>query len=109
MKIEHEPKAQRFFARLGAYEASLLYAKRGRVLDFYHLYVPDPYRKQGVAAKILIHAFEYAKKEGHEVVPSCPFIAGEFLPRFPEYQKLVRAGEFPFASEAENGKKKPEP
>ena len=46
--------------------------------------------------KLLIHAFEYAKKEGFQVVPSCPFIVGDFLKRFPKYQEIVRAGEFPF-------------
>lgn len=74
-----------------------MYAKRGNVLDFYHIYVPDPYRNRGAAGKILIAAFDYAREKGYKVVPTCPFISGDFLPRFPKYQELVESGEFPFA------------
>ena len=84
--------------KLGSYEAELMYAQREKVLDFYHIYVPDPFRNRGVAGKILLAAFEYAEKEGLQVVPSCPFIRHDFLPRFPQYQKLTQPGEFPFAS-----------
>ncbi|MBI4115770.1 MAG: N-acetyltransferase [Candidatus Omnitrophica bacterium] len=98
MKVEHDKKKQKFWIKLDSYEAVLMYAKKGKRLDFYHIYVPDPFRNQGLAARILITAFKYAKKEGYRVIPSCPFIAGDFLPRFPKYQDLVEKGEFPFAS-----------
>jgi hypothetical protein len=96
MKVEHDEKKQKFWVPLGSYQAELMYAKKGKVLDFYHIYVPDPFRNRGIAGKILIGAFEYAKKQGYRVVPSCPFIAHDFLPRFPEYQEVCRAGLFPF-------------
>lgn len=97
MKVEHNPDKHQFVLKLGAYEAALMYAKKGKALDFYHIYVPDPFRNRGLAGKILIAAFDYAEREGYHVVPSCPFIAHDFLPRFPKYQKLVKSGEFPFA------------
>ncbi len=96
MRVEHDQTRQRFYIRLGAYEASLMYARRGEVLDFYHIYVPEPYRNRGLAGRVLMAAFDYAAAQGLKVVPSCPFIAGDFLPRFPEYQKLVQPGQFPF-------------
>ena len=96
MKFEHDKKKQKFLIQLGSYEATLMYAKKDKVLDFYHIYVPDPFRNRGIAAKILVAAFDYAQKEGYQVVSSCPFIAHDFLPRFPQYSKLVRAGRFPF-------------
>jgi uncharacterized protein len=98
MTVEHDPDRQRFFVRLGSYEACLMYARRGEVLDFYHIYVPDPYRNRGLAGRILISAFDYAAQNNLRVVPSCPFIAGDFLPRFEKYQPLVERGEFPFVS-----------
>ena len=98
MKVEHDLKKHKFFMKLGAYEATLMYAEKGKVLDFYHIYVPDPFRNRGIAAKVLMAAFDYTEKEGYHVVPSCPFIRDDFLPRFPQYQKLVETGEFPFAS-----------
>lgn len=99
MEVQHDPKKQQFSLTLGSYAATLMYAKKGKVLDFYHIYVPDPFRNRGLAGKILIAAFQYAQERGFQVVPSCPFIAHDFLPRFPEYQKLVecRSQEFPFA------------
>jgi hypothetical protein len=97
MPVEHDPLHQRFFTRLGAYEACLMYARRGPVLDFYHIYTPVPFRNRGVSGRILVAAFDYARGAGLRVVPSCPYIATEFLPRFPQYQDLVESGEFPFA------------
>ena len=97
MRIEHDEKRQRFYIRLGAYEACLMYARRDDVLDFYHIYVPDPYRNRGIAGRILIAAFDHAEAHGLRVVPSCPFIAGDFLPRFPKYASLAAGGAFPFA------------
>lgn len=97
MKIEHDSSKHKFFVTLGEYEASLMYAERGKVLDFYHIYVPDPFRNRGLAGKILITAFDYAREKGYKVVPTCPFISGDFLPRFPKYLELVETGEFPFA------------
>ena len=99
MDVIHDPQGHRFYIKLGQYEAALLYARRDNVLDFYHVYVPEPYRKRGLAGRILIAAFDYARAEGLSVVPSCPFVSGDFLPRFPQYQDLVQRdkGAFPFA------------
>jgi predicted GNAT family acetyltransferase len=97
MIIHHDTKRQEFRIELGPYHAVLMYARRGDVLDFYHVYVPDPFRRRGISGKLLIQAFEYARQENCRVVPSCPFIAKDFLPQFPEYQALVAPGEFPFA------------
>ncbi|MFH1799712.1 MAG: GNAT family N-acetyltransferase [Candidatus Omnitrophota bacterium] len=85
-----------FRVELGAYRAVLMYAKQGDTLDLYHIYVPDPFRGRTVAGKILVAAFKYAQKEGLKVVATCPFIAQDFLEKFPQFQKGVSPGEFPF-------------
>jgi len=92
MKVRHDPHRRLFVGDLKPYQACLLYARRGKALDFYHIYVPAPYRNQGLAAKILIAAFNYAKKQGYRVIPTCPFIRNDFLPRFSKYQPLVIPG-----------------
>ena len=99
MEIAHDAARHQFSVNLDPYDAVLMYAKRGKVLDFYHIYVPDPFRNQGLAGKILIHAFDYAKKEGYQVVPTCPFIRDDFLKHFPQYQEIVQSGEFPLFSQ----------
>ena len=98
MPVQHDPERKKFWVRAGSYEAVLMYAQKGKTLDFYHIYVPEPFRNRGLAGQILIAAFEYAARENFRVVPSCPFIAHDFLPRFSQYQKLVEEGEFPFAA-----------
>lgn len=109
MTIEHDQVKHEFVAEIGPYRGILMYAQSGKVLDFYHIYIPDPFRNQGLAAKILIAAFEYAEKESFQIVPTCPFVANDFLPRFPQYQKLVKAGEFPFASRSDHSSKRTGP
>ena len=94
MEIIHDPERHQFSVDLGTYHAVLMYAQRDKVLDFYHIFVPDPFRNRRLAGKILIHAFDYAKKEGYQVVPTCPFIRDDFLKRFPQYQEIVQSGEF---------------
>ena len=89
MKVEHDEKRHRFVMLLPPYEASLSYARKGDIIDFYHIYVPEPCRNRGLAGRILVAAFEFAKKEHLKVIPSCPFIRGDFLPRFSQYQDLV--------------------
>ena len=89
MSVEHDEDRGRFFVSLGQEQASLSYARRGEVLDFYSVYVPPSHRGRGLAGRIVIAAFEHAKTKGLKVVPSCPFVSGEFLPRFPQYRSLV--------------------
>lgn len=91
MKVQHDPKNQRFFLKLGSDEAFLAYDKQGMVLDFSYIYTPVHQRNRGVAGRILKAAFEYAREEGYRVIPSCPIIRYEFLPRFTKYQDLVES------------------
>jgi len=95
--IEHDKAHHRFVWQCGKYEEALMYADKGDILDFYHIYTPDPYRGGINSTSILKHAFEYARENGYRVVPSYPYIAGPFLEHFPEYRDLVDEGEFPFA------------
>ena len=69
--------------------AILSYHREGSVLDFSHVYVPMALRGKGIADLLATHAFEYALQKGFQVTPSCPFISGSFLRRFPQYQKTL--------------------
>ena len=100
--IVHDRERRQFRADLGRYHAVLMYARKRDHLDFYHIYVPDPYRKTGLAGRLLRFAYEYALKENCRVIATCPFIAGDFLDRFPQYRALTIPGDFPFACDAEN-------
>jgi len=90
MNVEHDPSRGRFLLRLEGGEAYLQYTRRGDEMEFSYVFVPPAHRGQSHAGRILITGFEFAKKEGCTVRPTCPYIAHEFLPRFPQYQELVR-------------------
>lgn len=90
MNVEHDPARGRFFVRLDGDEAYLNYTRRGNELEFSYIFVPPAHRGKSHAAKILIEGFEFAKREGCTVRPTCPYIAHEFVPRFAKYQELVR-------------------
>lgn len=44
-------------------------------LDFYHTFVPDALRGQGIAAILTAAALEYAQQHELGVVPSCCYVA----------------------------------
>lgn len=89
MKIEHEA-GHKFYADIkGGEQAVLEYSRRGDVLDFYHTFVPPSQRGKGLAAKLVLAGFKYAQDENLKVIPTCPFIANDFLSRFPQYQTLI--------------------
>ena len=96
IKVEHDPNTHRFFVKLERQEACLHYMDKGDVLDFCEVDVPKDVRDHGIASKILTEAFEYADKKGLQVVPSDDFVRTHFLPHHPQYEKLVRPGEFPY-------------
>lgn len=95
--IDHDKNHHRFIRKCGEYEAALMYAEKNGVLDFYHIYTPDPFRGGDVSTSILKFAFKYARNNNYRIVPSCPYIAGSFLDRFPEYRDLIDEGVFPFS------------
>lgn len=63
--------------------------KKAEVLDLQHTFVPSSFRGQGVAARLCVAAFEYAKDKGLLVQPTCSYVSDTFLPRHPEWADLV--------------------
>jgi len=96
IKVQHDPNTHRFFVKLDGDEACLHYTDKGETLDFCEIDVPASHRSQGIASKILIEAFNYADKKGFEVVPSDDFVRTHFLPHHPQYERLIKPGEFPY-------------
>ena len=97
MDIQHDPNAQRFTLQLDGETAFVAYrletAKgsggRAAVMDYYHVFVPPSHRGQGTAGRLVKFALDHARAEGWKVRPTCPYIAGQFIPRFPEYDDVL--------------------
>ena len=61
--VQHDLKAQRFYAVLpDRSEAELQYRQEGKALDFFHTYVPEAFRTEGIAEQVVQAGFEYAKQ-----------------------------------------------
>ncbi len=89
LAVQHDHAASRFCVKLEGYEACLMYRLAGKELDLYHTYVPEVFRGRGIAEQLSKTAFEYAKREGLTVIPSCSYISAAYLKRHPEYESLV--------------------
>ena len=89
VEVRHDATRRRFVAVVDGQEAYLEYSQEGTVLDFTHTFVPPPLRGRGLAERVVRTGFEYARQQGMTVLPSCPYISGAFLRRYPEWQVVV--------------------
>lgn len=85
--IQHDPGAKKFYIKTQEGEAYLAYSEKEGVLDYYSTYVPDAMRGQGIAGKIVEEGLRYAKENGYQVRPSCPYVS-TYIQRHPEHQEL---------------------
>ena len=87
MHIQH--KDGEFFIEADGKKTVLDYRISSGNMDIYHTFTPDDLRGQGLAEKLAIAAFEFAKKEGIKIVPTCPYIRDYFIPKHPEFDDIV--------------------
>lgn len=88
VEVRHNPAAQRFEAQVGGHLSVAEYRLDGRRILFTHTEVPPALRGQGVAAKIVRAALDYARESGLTVVPLCWYVDA-FIRRNPEYRDLL--------------------
>ncbi len=88
-EVQHDPTGQKFCIKLGNTEAIMAYTQVNNILDIHHTMVPEDYRDAGLAKKLAVFAFEFAKKNSLKIIPSCPYLSEKFLPEHPEYRELV--------------------
>ncbi|NOY99859.1 MAG: N-acetyltransferase [Chloroflexi bacterium] len=88
LEVQHRPEAERFEIHAGGHTAVLDYRLDGNVIMFTHTGVPPALEGQGVGSRIVRAGLEYAREQGHQVVPACSFVAA-YIRRHPEYQDLV--------------------
>jgi uncharacterized protein len=64
---------------------------RGNVLSLLHTEVAGALRGKGVGDGLARAALDYARQEGLEVEPYCPFVSA-YIRRHPDYADLVAPG-----------------
>lgn len=89
MSVEHDPVSRRFTLAVTGGTAALAYASAGSgLVELYSTYVPPADRGQGIAARLVQAAVEYARAEGLRIIPSCWYVA-QWIRHHPEHADLV--------------------
>ncbi|MBI4167802.1 MAG: N-acetyltransferase [Candidatus Aenigmarchaeota archaeon] len=87
MQVKH--KDGEFFIEVKGKKALLDYTISGKKMDLFHTFTDEELRGQGLAEKLAQAAFEYAKKNGLRIVPTCEYIRDTFLKKHPEWEEIT--------------------
>lgn len=79
---------KRFEIETDAGTARLEYRREDGTVRLNHTEVPLEAEGQGLGSRLARHALAWAREEGLEVVPICPFVAS-FIQRHPEHLDIV--------------------
>lgn len=90
LKIEHNQERNQFFTVVEGHKAYLDYLAldEGKVLKYYHTFVPPELRGRGIAGALVEFALNYAKDNNYKVNPSCPFVK-YYVDDHPEFKELT--------------------
>lgn len=88
--VRHQPDRHRFVhAFEDGEEGYLEYRERDdSTLEYHHTFVPEEHRHQGIAGAVVERALAYARENGFEVVPTCPFVRS-YIDDHPEAADVV--------------------
>jgi predicted GNAT family acetyltransferase len=87
-EVRHIPWECRYeFGRAEAL-AVIDYELQGGQMTITHTFVPEEYRGQGIAEKLVRAALADARTKKYDVVPQCSYVA-KFIARHAEFQDLL--------------------
>jgi predicted GNAT family acetyltransferase len=92
--VSQNEKQHRFETSIDGAAAFLEYRLKPPMLSLIHTEVPAAIREHGVAGELTRAALDFARREGLQVKPLCPFVAA-FIQRHPEYADLVAKADRP--------------
>ncbi len=90
VRVEHEPG--RFVVRLDGAEATLVYERRGDLLDLQHTFTPPALRGREIAARLTEAAFAYARAQGLRIVPTCSYTRSYLARHVPDPRPCLGSG-----------------
>lgn len=87
--VQHDPDARKFFIAADGGESRLSYRPAGDgKLDFVSTFTSPELRGRGLAGRVVAAGLDYAREQGLQVIPSCPFV-GSYVDDNPRYADLV--------------------
>lgn len=91
--VKHDAVTQRFFASIAGKDCILKYEIISETIwDFRMLFVPANLRGQGIAAKVVEYALNYARKNFIRVKPSCSYVK-DFVKENDKYKDVLLKSE----------------
>ncbi|HKR29928.1 MAG TPA: GNAT family N-acetyltransferase [Terriglobales bacterium] len=87
-QVTNNERSHRFEMEFGDQTAFLSYRHVGGSLTLDHTEVPPELEGRGIASKLARTALEYAREQGLQVVPICPYIS-KYLKKHSEYLNLL--------------------
>ncbi len=88
-KVVNDLQGSRFVLDVNGQEVYVLYAEDKETLDLYSTYTPSELRGQGLAEKVVLAAFEYAKEKNLKVLANCWYVR-KFIEKHKEYEALLK-------------------
>jgi predicted GNAT family acetyltransferase len=89
-KLRVDATAKRLELAVDGGTAFIEYKLSGHTLFLIHTEVPKELEGKGVGSAIILKALQYAKENGYEIVPLCPFVQ-TYLERHKEWKAIVSA------------------
>lgn len=86
--VQHDPTAQRFFARVEGHDGELKYRRDGSRMEILSTTVPAAIGGRGIAAQLVKTALEFARSNGWRVKPTCSYAAA-YIRRHPDYADMA--------------------
>ena len=84
--VRDNTNESRFEAEVSGQTAIADYVLAGNTITFTHTLVPEQFRGQGIAEKLVRVALDQSRAAGLKVVAQCPYVA-HFIAKHPEYQE----------------------
>jgi predicted GNAT family acetyltransferase len=88
-EVINDLQGSRFLLDINGQEVYVLYAEDKEILDLYSTYTPSELRGQGLAEKVVLAAFEYAKEKNLKVLANCWYVR-KFIEKHREYEALLK-------------------
>src|SRR5690348_17067687 len=92
LEVVDNRKANRFEIRLGDEFAFVTYRRSDSKIAYVHTEVPESLEGHGIAARLARHALDFARANGLDVIPLCPYVSA-YIGRHPEYADIVATKE----------------
>ncbi len=89
--ITHNAETKRFETDLDGYPGVVEYMLAPGTIVFTHAEVAPELDGRGVASAVVKAGLDYARAEGLDVMPLCPFVAS-YIRQHPEYKDILKAG-----------------